>query len=230
MSKVTHTTYSETQTLSHTALNTIHGSVETATAAISNANIKKGSLDSDSIKFSECPVNYWATVQSESNANALDVSSVQTTTNETATIVQSDHGSKNCHVSPNTVLYPGDIVRLTFHWEIKSIAFTGGGSPITDRLVKFFFRTVWDSAGTVDSDAGFLANTGIPSYGSMKRDGAGNMSALPHRSASWDIIFTVGSADTLEEVYLYVQSDNGSGSNFNTTLGEGSMTVQIYNR
>ena len=52
MSKVTHTTYSETQTLSHTALNTIQASVETATAAISNANIKKGSLDGDNIKFS----------------------------------------------------------------------------------------------------------------------------------------------------------------------------------
>jgi hypothetical protein len=227
MSKVTHTTYSETQTLSHTALNTIHGSLETATAAISNANIKKGSLDSDNIKFSECPVNYWATVQSESNANALAVASVQTTTDTTATIVQSDHGSKHCKVAPDIAVYRGDIVRLTFHWEVQSIAFTSG---VTDRLVKFFFRTVWTTAGTVDSDAGFLTNTGIPAYGSMKRDGANNKSALPHRSASWDIIFTVGSTDTLEEVLLYVQSDNGSGSNFNTTLGEGSMTVQIYNR
>ena len=226
MSKVTHTTYSETQTLSHTALNTIQASVETATAAISNANIKKGSLDGDNIKFSECPVNYWATVQSHSNTPST-VSSGQTIGNTTAAIVQSDHGSKHCKLTPSISVEPGDIVRLSFHWEILSIAMT---TSVVNRQASFFFRTVWTSAGTVDSDAGSLANTGKPAYGSMKRDGAGNKSALPHRSASWDIIFTVGSTDTLEEVILYTQNINGSGVDFNTVLGDGSMTVQIYNR
>ena len=226
MSKVTHTTYSETQTLSHTALNTIQASVETATAAISKDNIKKGSLDSDNIKFSECPVNYWATVQSASNT-ARAVSSVQSINGTTATIVQSDHGTKHCKLTPGVTVYPGDIVRLSFHWEIKSIAFTAG---VLNRKAKFFFRTIWTSAGTVDSNSGFLANTGEAKYGSMKRDGAGNKSALPHRSAAWDIVFTVGSTDTLGQVLLYFQNENGTGTDFTTELGDGSMTVQIYNR
>ena len=228
MSKVTHTTYSETQTLSHTALNAIQSSVETATGAISNDNVKKGSLDPDNIKFAEVPISYWGTVQSESNAVALGVASTQTVNSAVAAVVQSDHGSKQCKISPNVAVYPGDIVRLSFHWEILSIAMD---TSVTNRLLKFFFRTVWASGGTVDSDAGVLGYTGVPSYGSMKIDGAGNKSQLPHRTASWDIIFTVGgSGDTLQHVLLMTQIHHGSGVGFACHLGEGSMTVQVYNR
>jgi hypothetical protein len=222
MSTVKHTTYSETQTLSAGSLNTIQSDMETATAAISNGNIKKGSLDGDNIKFSDVPVLYWETVQSASNTGVA-VSSTQTIGNTTAAIVQSVHSTHHCKVTPNVVVSPGDIVRLTFHWEILSIAIQ---ASITDRLATFFFRTIWATAGTIDSPF----STGTPAYGSMKIDGAGNKSQLPHRSASWDVIFTVGATDTLQEVLLYVQNVNGSGSDFNTVLGDGSMTVQIYNR
>tara|TARA_R110000765_G_scaffold154191_1_gene257182 strand:+ start:2526 stop:3197 length:672 start_codon:yes stop_codon:yes gene_type:complete len=223
MSTVSHTTYSETQTVSADSLNTIQTALESASGSIDNSNIRKESLNTNAVSYTVLPVRYWATCQSHSNTQ-LAVTSSQTITGTTATIVQSIHGSKNCTIEPDTAIAKGEIVRISFHWEVQEVAYT---VAVSDRFAEFFIRTVWTTAGTIIKPY----SAGSAQIGSWKQ--YANNSRAPqgeHRIVALDTIFTVPSTDTLEEVHLIIQNNNGSGSDFATKLGDGSMTVQVYNR
>ncbi len=223
MSTVSHTTYDQTQTVSAASLNTIQSSLESASGSINDSNIRKESLDTDAVSYSVLPVRYWATCQSHSN-NQLSVTSTQTITGTTVTNVQSVHGSKNCTISPNLALTKGEIVRISFHWEVQEVAYD---AAVPDRFASFFIRTVWSSAGTIAKPY----STGSAQIGSWKQYANGSRAPQGiHRTVAWDTIFTVPSDDTLTSVQLMIQNDNGSGGNFSTKLGDGSMTVQVYNR
>ncbi len=224
MSTVSHTTYDETQTISAASLNTIQSSLESASGSINDSNIRKESLHTESVSYAVLPVRYWATCQSHSNAQT-SVASLQSINGTTVTNVQSVHGSKNCTISPtNLALTKGEIVRITFHWEVHKVDYN---AAVPNRFASFFIRTVWSSAGTIIKPY----STGSAEIGSWKQY-ADNSRAPQgvHRTVAWDTIFTVPSDDTLTSVQLMIQNNNGSGSDFTTRLGDGSMTVQVYNR
>lgn len=224
MSTVSHTAYSETQTISASSLNTIQSSLESASGSVNDSNIRKESLDTRSVSHAVLPVFYWATCQSHSNTE-LSSASVQTITGTTATYVQSVHGSKNCIISPNIEVLKGMIVRINFHWEVSQVAFT---ASVPDRQARFIVRTIWASGGTIDNPYSY----GRCHIGSWKKyDVSAVASQGNQRQASWDGIFTVPATDTLQTVALVFENYNGaSGGNFATKLGDGSMTVQVYNR
>jgi len=224
MSTVSHTTYDQTQTVSAASLNTIQSSLESASGSVNDSNIRKESLHTDAVSYSVLPVKYWATCQSNSSTPLNTTASSQTITGTTITNVQSVHGSKNCIIQPNLLIKKGEIVRVNFHWEVEDVAYT---ASVTDRFAGFIIRTVWASGGTIDNPYSY----GTVHIGSFKKYGNSITSNQgQHRTVSWDGIFTVPSNDTLQSVSLMIQNDNGSGSNFSTKLGDGSMTVQVYNR
>jgi hypothetical protein len=190
---------------------------------VNDSNIRKESLDTRSVSHAVLPVFYWATCQSHSNTE-LSSASVQTITGTTATYVQSVHGSKNCIISPNIEVLKGMIVRINFHWEVSQVVFS---VSVPDRQARFIVRTIWASGGTIDNPYSY----GRCHIGSFKKYANSKTAAQgDRRQASWDGIFTVPATDTLQTVVLVLQNDNGGGSDFATTLGDGSMTVQVYNR
>tara|TARA_R110000803_G_scaffold20986_5_gene53348 strand:- start:4372 stop:5043 length:672 start_codon:yes stop_codon:yes gene_type:complete len=223
MTTVNPVTYSKNQTISATSLNSVQNALEAASADIENDNIRKESLHTESVSYAVLPVRYWATCQSNSNT-PLSYSSVQTITGTTITNVQSVHTSKNCTIEPGLALLKGEIVRINFHWEVLQVAHT---ASITDRFAGFVVRTIWTAAGTIDNPYSY----GTVQIGSFKKYGNSiTCDQGDHRTVSWDGIFTPPSNDTLVSVSLMIQNNNGSGSDFATTLGDGSMTVQVYNR
>ena len=54
MSTVSHTTYSETQTVSADSLNTIQTALESASGSIDNSNIRKESLNTNAVSYTVC--------------------------------------------------------------------------------------------------------------------------------------------------------------------------------
>ena len=223
MSTVSHTAYSETQTISAASLNTIQSSLESASGSVNDSNIRKESLDTRSVSHAVLPVFYWATCQSHSNTE-LSTASVQTINGTTATYVQSVHGSKNCIISPNISVLKGMIVRINFHWEVAEVSYS---ATVPDRQARFIVRTIWSSGGTIDNPYAY----GRCHIGSFKKYDVSSTAAQgQRRQASWDGIFTVPATDTLQTVALVLQNDNGGGSDFDTKLGDGAMTVQVYNR
>tara|TARA_R110000751_G_scaffold118098_1_gene218453 strand:+ start:842 stop:1522 length:681 start_codon:yes stop_codon:yes gene_type:complete len=226
MSTVSHTAYSETQTISAASLNTIQSSLESASGSVNDSNIRKESLDTRSVSHAVLPVFYWATCQSHSNTE-LSTASVQTINGTTATYVQSVHGSKNCIISPNISVLKGMIVRINFHWEVMNVTYS---ATVPDRQARFIVRTIWSSGGgtTIDNPYAY----GRCHIGSFKKYDVSSTAAQgQRRQASWDGIFTVPATDTLETVALVFENYNGaSGGDFDTKLGDGAMTVQVYNR
>ena len=223
MTTVNPVTYIENQTISASSLNSVQASLESASQDVENDNVKKESLDKDAVSFTTLPVFYWATCQSNSN-DPLDITTKQSITGTTITNVQSIYGSKNCTILPDKQILKGMIVRINFHWEVFIAAFT---SSVTDRTARFKVRTTWTSAGVLDNPY----NYGACHIGTFKKyDNAKTLDQGRYRTASWDGIFNVPSTDTLEKVELMFENHNGSGSDFTTKLGDGSMTVQVYNR
>lgn len=116
------------------------------------------------------------------------------------------------------------IVRINFHWEVMNVTYS---ATVPDRQARFIVRTIWSSGGTIDNPYAY----GRCHIGSFKKYDVSSTAAQgQRRQASWDGIFTVPATDTLQTVALVLQNDNGGGSDFDTKLGDGAMTVQVYNR
>lgn len=224
MSTVTHTTYSETQTVSAASLNTIQGSLESSSGSIDNNNIRKESLHCDAVDYATMPVRHWATVQSHKNSQ-LSSTVVQTISNTTITNVVSATG-KICRIllPSGFAVSKGEIVRITFHWEVYNVTHD---AAVENRLLKFIVRTEWGGGTVIDNPYDY----GRCHIGSFKKYDAGKTAAQGNRrTASWDGIFTVPSTAVLLHVTLMIQNDNGTGGDFDSKIGDGSMTLQVYNR